>query len=172
MLTPSPLLICFLFCPDPVPAYKSWHDDSESGEAQLSPLAGRMVPLPPLPLEEDGEEEEGEAGQDVSASSSRSHPHLLARRFLDFGAHSAQRFLQQDLDATSPIKAHQRYIKVRRCRRLAVRFCLSLSAWMTLCIFKAKASIVWLQGGNERRRFSDPPTHQEASASEEENQTV
>ncbi|XP_040904330.1 protein FAM13B isoform X2 [Toxotes jaculatrix] len=92
---------------DPIPAYKSWQDDNESGEAQLSPLAGRMVPLPPLPLEEDGEDEEGEEGQDASPSSSRSHPHLLARRFLDFGAHSAQRFLQQDPDATSPTKAQR-----------------------------------------------------------------
>ncbi|XP_047196461.1 protein FAM13B isoform X6 [Hippoglossus stenolepis] len=93
---------------DPIPAYKSWQDESESGEAQLSPLAGRMVPLPLLPLEEDGEdEEEGEVGQDTSPSSSRSHPHLLARRFLDFGAHSAQRFLQQDSDATSPTKAQR-----------------------------------------------------------------
>uniref|UniRef100_A0A8B9KTV7 Family with sequence similarity 13 member B n=1 Tax=Astyanax mexicanus TaxID=7994 RepID=A0A8B9KTV7_ASTMX len=55
--------------------------ESESGEAQLSPLAGRMLPLP---LEEDAQP-------------------LLARRFLDFG-HS-QRFLQQDSDATSPTKA-------------------------------------------------------------------
>ncbi|XP_029917408.1 protein FAM13B isoform X2 [Myripristis murdjan] len=92
---------------DPVPAYKSWQDDNESGEAQLSPLAGRMVPLPPLPLEEEGEEEEGEGGPDASPSSSRSHSHLLARRFLDFGAHSAQRFLQQDPDATSPTKAQR-----------------------------------------------------------------
>uniref|UniRef100_A0A8C7WMM4 Family with sequence similarity 13 member B n=1 Tax=Oryzias sinensis TaxID=183150 RepID=A0A8C7WMM4_9TELE len=60
---------------DPVPAFKSWQDDSESGEAQLSPLAGRIVPLP-----------------------------LLPRRFLDFGAHSTHRFLQ-DSDATSPTKA-------------------------------------------------------------------
>ncbi|XP_029367913.1 protein FAM13B isoform X2 [Echeneis naucrates] len=92
---------------DPIPAYKSWQDDSESGEAQLSPLAGRMVPLPPLPLEEEGEDEEGEGGQEASPSSSRSHPHLLARRFLDFGAHGAQRFLQQDPDATSPTKAQR-----------------------------------------------------------------
>ncbi|KAM7417250.1 hypothetical protein PAMA_017075 [Pampus argenteus] len=92
---------------DPVPAYKSWQDDDESGEAQLSPLAGRMVPLPLLPLEEDGEEDEGDGGQDASPSSSRSHPHLLARRFLDFGAHGAQRFLQQDPDATSPTKAQR-----------------------------------------------------------------
>ncbi|XP_041654226.1 protein FAM13B isoform X2 [Cheilinus undulatus] len=92
---------------DPVPAFKSWQDDSESGEAQLSPLAGRMVPLPPLPLEEEGEEDEGEGGQVASPSSSRSHPHLLARRFLDFGVHGAQRFLQQDLDATSPTKAQR-----------------------------------------------------------------
>ncbi|CAK6971707.1 protein FAM13B isoform X3 [Scomber scombrus] len=92
---------------DPVPAYKSWQDDNESGEAQLSPLAGRMVPLPLLPLEEDGEEEDSEGGQDSSPSSSRSHPHLLARRFLDFGAHGAQRFLQQDPDVTSPTKAQR-----------------------------------------------------------------
>uniref|UniRef100_A0A7N6BDR1 Rho-GAP domain-containing protein n=1 Tax=Anabas testudineus TaxID=64144 RepID=A0A7N6BDR1_ANATE len=60
---------------DPVPAYKSWQDDNENGEAQLSPLASRMVPLP--------------------------------LRFLDFGAHSAQRFLQQDPDATSPTKTQR-----------------------------------------------------------------
>ncbi|KAM9850009.1 protein FAM13B isoform 2-T3 [Aulostomus maculatus] len=92
---------------DPVPAYKSWQDDNESGEAQLSPLAGRMVPLPLLPLEEDADEEGEEGGQDASPSSSRSHPHLLARRFLDFGTHGAQRFLQQDPDATSPTKAQR-----------------------------------------------------------------
>ncbi|KAF6728521.1 Protein FAM13B [Oryzias melastigma] len=89
---------------DPVPAFKSWQDDSESGEAQLSPLAGRIVPLPPLPLEEGGEEEEGGGVQDDSLSSSRTHPLILARRFLDFGAHSTHRFLQ-DSDATSPTKA-------------------------------------------------------------------
>ncbi|XP_058853180.1 protein FAM13B-like isoform X2 [Acipenser ruthenus] len=64
---------------DPVPAFKSWQEDCESGEAQLSPLAGRMVHHP---LEED------------------SHV-LLARRFLDFG-HS-QRFLQTpDASSSSP----------------------------------------------------------------------
>uniref|UniRef100_A0A8D3D867 Rho-GAP domain-containing protein n=1 Tax=Scophthalmus maximus TaxID=52904 RepID=A0A8D3D867_SCOMX len=31
---------------DPIPAFKSWQDDSESGEAQLSPLAGRMDASP------------------------------------------------------------------------------------------------------------------------------
>ncbi|KAL1262420.1 hypothetical protein QQF64_007685, partial [Cirrhinus molitorella] len=66
---------------DPVPVYMSWQEETESGEAQLSPLAGRMMPLP---LEEDTQP-------------------LLARRFLDFG-HS-QRFLQQDNDATSSTKA-------------------------------------------------------------------
>ncbi|XP_061747743.1 protein FAM13B isoform X3 [Nerophis ophidion] len=90
---------------DPVPAFKSWQDDNESGEAELSPLAGRMVPLPLLPLEEEGEEDEGR--QDASPSSSRSHPHVLARRFLDFSVHGAQRFLHQDTDATSPTKAHR-----------------------------------------------------------------
>uniref|UniRef100_A0A4W5NL60 Family with sequence similarity 13 member B n=1 Tax=Hucho hucho TaxID=62062 RepID=A0A4W5NL60_9TELE len=76
---------------DPVPAYKSWQDESDSGEAQLSPLAGRMVPLP---HEEDA------------------HP-LVARRFLDFG-HS-QRFLQHsDPDATLPTKAHHSLGRPRR----------------------------------------------------------
>ncbi|XP_028314965.1 protein FAM13B isoform X3 [Gouania willdenowi] len=93
---------------DPIPAFKSWQDDSDSGEAQLSPLASRMVPLPLLlPLEEEGEEDEGDRTQDESPLSSRSHPHLLARRFLDFGAHSAQRFLQQDVDTTSPTKTQR-----------------------------------------------------------------
>lgn len=105
------LFVLVFVPPDPVPAFKSWQDDSEGGEAQLSPLAGRMVPLPPLPLEEEGEEDEKEGGQEASPSSSRSHPHLLARRFLDFGAHSSQRFLQQDPDVTSPTKA-QRYFVV------------------------------------------------------------
>ncbi|XP_072291364.1 protein FAM13B isoform X2 [Eucyclogobius newberryi] len=91
---------------DPVPAFKSWHGESESGEAQLSPLAGRMVPLPPLLLAEEGEEES--TGQDLSPSSARSHPHVLARRFLDFGAHSTQRFLQQDPDSISPTKTHSK----------------------------------------------------------------
>lgn len=75
-----------------------------------------MVPLPPLPLEEGGEEEQGEGGQDDSPSSSRSHPHLLARRFLDFGVHGAQRFLQQDLDATSPTKVHRYDVWLIHCK--------------------------------------------------------
>ncbi|XP_041123199.1 protein FAM13B-like isoform X6 [Polyodon spathula] len=75
---------------DPVPAFKSWQEDCESGEAQLSPLAGRMVHHP---LEED------------------SHL-LLARRFLDFG-HS-QRFLQTpDASSSPPTKA----LSFRRPRR-------------------------------------------------------
>uniref|UniRef100_A0A4W5NIY8 Family with sequence similarity 13 member B n=1 Tax=Hucho hucho TaxID=62062 RepID=A0A4W5NIY8_9TELE len=85
--------LCLSLCPgsDPVPAYKSWQDESDSGEAQLSPLAGRMVPLP---HEEDA------------------HP-LVARRFLDFG-HS-QRFLQHsDPDATLPTKAHHSLGRPRR----------------------------------------------------------
>uniref|UniRef100_A0A8C1XN13 Family with sequence similarity 13 member B n=1 Tax=Cyprinus carpio TaxID=7962 RepID=A0A8C1XN13_CYPCA len=56
---------------DPVPVFLPWQEETESGEAQLSPLAGRMIPLP---LEDDTQP-------------------LLARRFLDFG-HS-QRFLHQ-----------------------------------------------------------------------------
>ncbi|XP_046705000.1 protein FAM13B isoform X2 [Silurus meridionalis] len=66
---------------DPIPVFMSWQEESESGEAQLSPLAGRMLPLP--------------LGEDAQP--------LLARHFLDFG-HS-QRFLQQDSDATSSNKA-------------------------------------------------------------------
>ncbi|XP_041078936.1 protein FAM13B-like isoform X2 [Polyodon spathula] len=67
---------------DPVPAFKSWQEDCESGEAQLSPLAGRMVHHP---LEEESQL-------------------LLARRFLDFG-HS-QRFLQtHDSSSSPPMKA-------------------------------------------------------------------
>uniref|UniRef100_A0A1A8FB86 Family with sequence similarity 13, member B n=1 Tax=Nothobranchius korthausae TaxID=1143690 RepID=A0A1A8FB86_9TELE len=92
---------------DPVPAFISWQNDGESGEAQLSPLAGRMVPLPLLPLEDDNEEDIGDREHDDSPSSSRTHPHILARRFLDFGAHSTQRFLQQDPDTISPTKAQR-----------------------------------------------------------------
>uniref|UniRef100_A0A672MRT4 Protein FAM13B-like n=1 Tax=Sinocyclocheilus grahami TaxID=75366 RepID=A0A672MRT4_SINGR len=66
---------------DPVPVFMSWQEETESGEAQLSPLAGCMMPPP---LEEDTQPQ-------------------LARRFLEFG-HS-QRFLQQDHDATSSTKA-------------------------------------------------------------------
>uniref|UniRef100_A0A671MA49 Protein FAM13B-like n=1 Tax=Sinocyclocheilus anshuiensis TaxID=1608454 RepID=A0A671MA49_9TELE len=66
---------------NPVPVFMSWQEETESGEAQLSPLAGCMMPPP---LEEDTQP-------------------LLARRFLEFG-HS-QRFLQQDHDATSSTKA-------------------------------------------------------------------
>ncbi|CAL9706441.1 unnamed protein product [Knipowitschia caucasica] len=113
---------------DPVPAFKSWQGESDSGEAQLSPLAGRMVGLPPLLLlSEEGEEGEGEEGgegggrsQQLSPSSARSHPHALARRFLDFGAHSAQRFLQQD-DSTSPTKTHSRPRRASMGSREAMR---------------------------------------------------
>ncbi|KAI9518134.1 hypothetical protein NQZ68_039957 [Dissostichus eleginoides] len=91
---------------DPVPAFKSWQDEGDGGEAQLSPLAGRMD-RPPLLLEEEGEEEEEEEEDGGQDASSRSHPPLLARRFLDFGAHGAQRFVQQDPDATSPTKAQR-----------------------------------------------------------------
>ncbi|KAF5896003.1 protein FAM13B isoform X1, partial [Clarias magur] len=65
---------------DPVPVFLSWQEESESGEAQLSPLAGRLLPLP--------------LGEDAQP--------LLARHFLDF-SHS-QRFLQQDSDVTSSNK--------------------------------------------------------------------
>lgn len=157
------LFVSVFVPPDPVPAFKSWQDDSEGGEAQLSPLAGRMVPLPPLPLEEEGEEDEKEGGQEASPSSSRSHPHLLARRFLDFGAHSSQRFLQQDPDVTSPTKA-QRYFCCRLKQScgfyLKIRMADNFDPlWLLGPGLQATASIVWLQRGHERSRFSDPPAH-------------
>ncbi|XP_021266431.1 protein FAM13B isoform X3 [Numida meleagris] len=64
---------------DPFPAFKSWQEDSESGEAQLSPQAGRMTNHP---LEED------------------CHP-ILSHRSLDFG--QSQRFLHdpEALDSSS-----------------------------------------------------------------------
>lgn len=97
-----------------------------------------MVPLPLLPLEEDGEEDEGEGGKDASPSSSHSHPHLLARRFLDFGAHGAQRFLQQDPDATSPTKA-QRYDEARTSS-VAARFYLWIFFWS---FFLSRVGLFW-----------------------------
>uniref|UniRef100_A0A671MHI1 Protein FAM13B-like n=1 Tax=Sinocyclocheilus anshuiensis TaxID=1608454 RepID=A0A671MHI1_9TELE len=80
-VTPSSSVCVCVSLADPVPVFMSWQEETESGEAQLSPLAGCMMPPP---LEEDTQP-------------------LLARRFLEFG-HS-QRFLQQDHDATSSTKA-------------------------------------------------------------------
>ncbi|XP_031221159.1 protein FAM13B isoform X2 [Mastomys coucha] len=54
---------------EPFPAFKSWQEDSESGEAQLSPQAARMTHHP--------------LGEDC--------PPVLAHRSLDFG--QSQRFL-------------------------------------------------------------------------------
>ncbi|XP_056136908.1 protein FAM13B [Lampris incognitus] len=144
---------------DPVPAYKSWHDDSESGEAQLSPLAGRMVPLPPLPLEEEGE---GEGGEDASPSSSRSHPHLLARRFLDFGAHGAQRFLQQDPDATSPTKA-QRPRRASFGSKEAMRGADSVSHQLTKKLQHLKKKIKQFEEQFEKER-NYKPSHGDKAA--------
>uniref|UniRef100_A0A8C3RR16 Protein FAM13B n=1 Tax=Chelydra serpentina TaxID=8475 RepID=A0A8C3RR16_CHESE len=64
---------------EPFPAFKSWQEDRESGEAQLSPQAGRMNSHP---LEED------------------CHP-VLSHRSLDFG--QSQRFLHdpETLDSSS-----------------------------------------------------------------------
>uniref|UniRef100_A0A672MW85 Protein FAM13B-like n=1 Tax=Sinocyclocheilus grahami TaxID=75366 RepID=A0A672MW85_SINGR len=80
-LSPKHCMCLCVFGADPVPVFMSWQEETESGEAQLSPLAGCMMPPP---LEEDTQPQ-------------------LARRFLEFG-HS-QRFLQQDHDATSSTKA-------------------------------------------------------------------
>lgn len=73
---------------DPFPAFKSWQEDSESGEAQLSPQAGRMTNHP---LEED------------------CHP-ILSHRSLDFG--QSQRFLHdpETLDSSSKALSFVRYV--------------------------------------------------------------
>ncbi|XP_063148335.1 protein FAM13B isoform X1 [Candoia aspera] len=73
---------------EPFPAFKSWQEDSESGEAQLSPQAGRMN----HPLEED------------------SHP-ILAHRSLDFG--QSQRFLHDPEKIDSSSKALS-FVRTRR----------------------------------------------------------
>ncbi|XP_058024842.1 protein FAM13B isoform X3 [Ahaetulla prasina] len=73
---------------EPFPAFKSWQEDNESGEAQLSPQAGRMN----HPLELD------------------SHP-ILAHRSLDFG--QSQRFLHDPEKIDSSSKALS-FVKTRR----------------------------------------------------------
>uniref|UniRef100_A0ABM5FLC5 Protein FAM13B isoform X5 n=1 Tax=Pogona vitticeps TaxID=103695 RepID=A0ABM5FLC5_9SAUR len=73
---------------EPFPAFKSWQEDSESGEAQLSPQAGRMN----HPLEED------------------SHP-ILSHRSLDFG--QSQRFLHDPEKIDSSSKALS-FVRTRR----------------------------------------------------------
>ncbi|XP_062976863.1 protein FAM13B isoform X2 [Elgaria multicarinata webbii] len=73
---------------EPFPAFKSWQEDSESGEAQLSPQAGRMN----HPLEED------------------IHP-VLSHRSLDFG--QSQRFLHDPDKIDSSSKALP-FVRTRR----------------------------------------------------------
>ncbi|XP_045406820.1 protein FAM13B isoform X8 [Lemur catta] len=74
---------------EPFPAFKSWQEDSESGEAQLSPQAGRMNHHP---LEEDC-------------------PPVLSHRSLDFG--QSQRFLHDPEKLDSSSKALS-FARVRR----------------------------------------------------------
>ncbi|XP_068019035.1 protein FAM13B isoform X3 [Melanerpes formicivorus] len=74
---------------DPFPAFKSWQEDSESGEAQLSPQAGRMTNHP---LEED------------------CHP-VLSHRSLDFG--QSQRFLH-DPETLDPSSKALSFVRTRR----------------------------------------------------------
>lgn len=74
---------------EPFPAFKSWQEDSESGEAQLSPQAGRMNHHP---LEEDC-------------------PPVLSHRSLDFG--QSQRFLHDPETLDSSSKALS-FARVRR----------------------------------------------------------
>ncbi|XP_033623226.1 protein FAM13B isoform X2 [Fukomys damarensis] len=74
---------------EPFPAFKSWQEDSESGEAQLSPQAGRMNHHP---LEEDC-------------------PPVLSHRSLDFG--QSQRFLHDPETLSSSSKALS-YARIRR----------------------------------------------------------
>ncbi|XP_071066192.1 protein FAM13B isoform X7 [Dasypus novemcinctus] len=74
---------------DPFPAFKSWQEDSESGEAQLSPQAGRMNHH--HPLEEDC-------------------PPVLSHRSLDFG--QSQRFLHdpETMDSSKALS----FARIRR----------------------------------------------------------
>lgn len=74
---------------EPFPAFKSWQEDSESGEAQLSPQAGRMNHHP---LEEDC-------------------PPVLSHRSLDFG--QSQRFLHDPETMESSSKALS-FARIRR----------------------------------------------------------
>ncbi|XP_044243365.1 protein FAM13B isoform X8 [Ursus americanus] len=74
---------------EPFPAFKSWQEDSESGEAQLSPQAGRMNHHP---LEED-------------------YPPVLSHRSLDFG--QSQRFLHDPETLDSSSKALS-FTRIRR----------------------------------------------------------
>lgn len=74
---------------EPFPAFKSWQEDSESGEAQLSPQAGRMNHHP---LEED-------------------YPPVLSHRSLDFG--QSQRFLHNPETMESSSKALS-FARIRR----------------------------------------------------------
>lgn len=74
---------------EPFPAFKSWQEDAESGEAQLSPQAGRMNHHP---LEEDC-------------------PPVLSHRSLDFG--QSQRFLHDPETLNSSSKALS-YARIRR----------------------------------------------------------
>ncbi len=132
---------------DPVPVFMSWQEETESGEAQLSPLAGRMVLLP---LEDDTQP-------------------LLARRFLDFG-HS-QRFLQQDQDATSSSKALSCGRWAERPQILMntqihwqpnSRLCHVCQASPCFALFQRQSE--------ERQRL--PPAHQETPEPQEEDQAV
>ncbi|XP_023111331.1 protein FAM13B isoform X4 [Prionailurus viverrinus] len=74
---------------EPFPAFKSWQEDSDSGEAQLSPQAGRMNHHP---LEEDC-------------------PPILSHRSLDFG--QSQRFLHDPETLDSSSKALS-FTRIRR----------------------------------------------------------
>nr|XP_044988226.1 protein FAM13B isoform X1 [Jaculus jaculus]XP_044988227.1 protein FAM13B isoform X1 [Jaculus jaculus] len=74
---------------EPFPAFKSWQEDSDSGEAQLSPQAGRMNYHP---LEEDC-------------------PPVLSHRSLDFG--QSQRFLHDPEVLDSSSKALS-FTRIRR----------------------------------------------------------
>ncbi|XP_054424375.1 protein FAM13B isoform X2 [Pteronotus mesoamericanus] len=74
---------------EPFPAFKSWQEDSESGEAQLSPQAGRMNHHP---LEDDC-------------------PPVLSHRSLDFG--QSQRFLHDPEMLASSSKALS-FARIRR----------------------------------------------------------
>uniref|UniRef100_A0A803XKQ5 FAM13A-like domain-containing protein n=1 Tax=Meleagris gallopavo TaxID=9103 RepID=A0A803XKQ5_MELGA len=89
LLTDKYHFVSLFYLTDPFPAFKSWQEDSESGEAQLSPQAGRMTNHP---LEED------------------CHP-ILSHRSLDFG--QSQRFLHDPETLDSSSKALS-FVRTRR----------------------------------------------------------
>lgn len=116
LLTDKYHFVSLFYLTDPFPAFKSWQEDSESGEAQLSPQAGRMTNHP---LEED------------------CHP-MLSHRSLDFG--QSQRFLHdpETLDSSSKALSFVRY--VLQCSLVGV---VAVTSGMKIQLLKNVRSFLW-----------------------------